>query len=238
MLNPWPGTDRRNAEHNCLHSQMHSSPLPSPHLIWSNSQTHLILEVSISHTMSHRSRYDSSGRGIGLRRDLYLTRDNHAPGGIRTRNSSTRTAADPRLWPLRHEHLYRCPKILSLWILFEIMQTSEVSVSVFAPANKKLHPMTWAHDNKERYKKGCSRFYSTLLFVSPAWQLGRVVTSHLVIAIQFRIVLFVCLKFIAIHSTANGIPRDAVHTPYQGVLCFQDVIRFHDTRVKVISFCP
>jgi hypothetical protein len=195
MLHPWPGTDRQTDATRNITVYTHKCTVPPPlppHLFWSNSQTRLILEVSISHTMSHRSRYDSSGRGIGLRKDLYLTRDNHAPSGIRIRNSNTRTAADPRLWPLRHGHLYRCPKILRLWILFEIMQTSEVSVSVFAPANKKLHRMTWAH-NKERYKKGCSRFYSTLLFVSPAWQLGRVVTSHLVIAIQFRIVLFVCL---------------------------------------------
>ena len=38
------------------------------------------------------------------RRDLYLTalQTRHASGGIRTRNSSTRAAADTRLGPLDH----------------------------------------------------------------------------------------------------------------------------------------
>jgi hypothetical protein len=43
------------------------------------------------------------------RRDLYLTNTQHsqrtnihAPGGLRTRNPSKRTAADPRLRPLGH----------------------------------------------------------------------------------------------------------------------------------------
>ena len=57
-----------------------------------------IIEASRSHTTTH-----TVGR---RRRDLYLTMQNihnrqniHAPGGIRTRNPSTRAAADPRLRP-------------------------------------------------------------------------------------------------------------------------------------------
>jgi hypothetical protein len=52
-----------------------------------------------------RDTFGSSSldEGSALRRDLYLTTqhsqktDIHAPGGIRTRNSSNRAAADPRL---------------------------------------------------------------------------------------------------------------------------------------------
>ena len=54
------------------------------------------------HTIVGRTPLDEgSARG----RELYLTTlttDIHAPGGIRTRNSSKRSAADPRLRPLGH----------------------------------------------------------------------------------------------------------------------------------------
>ena len=61
----------------------------------------LILEVSRSHTMTHHSRWDSSGRVISSsQRPLpdntqhSQQTNNHAPGWIRTRDLSRRVAAD------------------------------------------------------------------------------------------------------------------------------------------------
>jgi len=66
----------------------------------------LILEVSRSHTTTHHSRYDSSGREISSsHRPLpdntqHLQQTNiHAPGGIRTHDLSRRAAAHLRLRP-------------------------------------------------------------------------------------------------------------------------------------------
>ena len=71
----------------------------------------LIVQVGRSQTMTHRSWQDFSGRGIGLsERPLpdntqqSQGTDFHAPGGIRIRNPSRRSAADPRLRPLYHWH--------------------------------------------------------------------------------------------------------------------------------------
>jgi hypothetical protein len=64
----------------------------------------LIIEVSRSHTTTHHSRWDSSGRVISSsQRPLpdntqhSLHTDIHVPGGIRTQNLSNRAAADLRL---------------------------------------------------------------------------------------------------------------------------------------------
>jgi len=64
----------------------------------------LILDVSRSHTTTHHSRQDSSGRVISSsQRPLpdntqqSQQTDIHAPGGIRTHNLSRRAAADLRL---------------------------------------------------------------------------------------------------------------------------------------------
>ena len=69
----------------------------------------LILEVSRSHTKTHRSRQDSSGRVISSsQRPLpdktrHLQQTNiHDPGGIRTHDLSRRAAADLRLRPRGH----------------------------------------------------------------------------------------------------------------------------------------
>ena len=69
----------------------------------------LILEVTRSHTTTHHSRYDSSGRVISSsQRPLpdntqHSQQTNiHAPGGIRTHNLSRRAAADLRLIPRGH----------------------------------------------------------------------------------------------------------------------------------------
>ena len=66
----------------------------------------LILEVSRSHTTTHHSRYDSSGRVISSSqrpvpdKAQHLQQTNiHAPGGIRTHNLSRRDVADLRLRP-------------------------------------------------------------------------------------------------------------------------------------------
>ena len=69
----------------------------------------LILEVSRSHTTTHHSRQDSSGRVISSsQRPLpdntqhsQLT-NIHAPGGIRTHDLSRRAAANLRLRPRGH----------------------------------------------------------------------------------------------------------------------------------------
>ena len=74
----------------------------------------LILEVSRSHTTTHHSRQDSSGRVISpSERPLpdntqHSQQTNiHAPGGIRTYNLSRRAAADLRLRPHGHwDRLY------------------------------------------------------------------------------------------------------------------------------------
>jgi hypothetical protein len=65
-----------------------------------------IHEVSKSQTTTHHSRYDSSGRVIGqMQRLLHdhthqtQQKNTHGPGGIRTRNLSSRAAADLRLRP-------------------------------------------------------------------------------------------------------------------------------------------
>ena len=69
----------------------------------------LLHEVSRSHTTTHHSRQDSSGRVISSsQRPLpdntqhSQQTDIHAPGGIRTHNPSKRAAADLRLRPRGH----------------------------------------------------------------------------------------------------------------------------------------
>ena len=69
----------------------------------------LIHEVSRSHTTTHHSRQDSSGRVISpTQRPLpdntqhSQQTDIHAPSGIRTHNPSKQAAADPRLRPRGH----------------------------------------------------------------------------------------------------------------------------------------
>jgi hypothetical protein len=54
----------------------------------------------ITHTVTHQSRYDSSGRHVNTQHSQQ--RDTHAPDGIRTRNPSEQAAVDPRLRPLCH----------------------------------------------------------------------------------------------------------------------------------------
>ena len=69
----------------------------------------LIHEVSRSHTTTHHTRYDSSGRVISSsQRPLpdntqHSQQTNiHAPGGIRTHDLSRRAAADLRFRPRGH----------------------------------------------------------------------------------------------------------------------------------------
>ena len=85
----------------------------------------LIHEVPRSHTTTHHSRQDSSGRVISpsqrpLPDNTQQSQQTniHAPGGIRTHNLSRRAAADPRL--RRRGHWYRpltgtCLKFPSVW---------------------------------------------------------------------------------------------------------------------------
>ena len=69
----------------------------------------LMLEVSRSHTTTHHSRQDSSGRVISPSQRLqpdntqHSTQTNiHAPGGIRSHNPNKRAAVDLRLRPPCH----------------------------------------------------------------------------------------------------------------------------------------
>ena len=75
----------------------------------------LILEISRSHTKTHHSRYDSSGRVISSSQRPLPDNTQHsqqtniyAPGGIRTQDLSKRAAADIRLRPRGHwdRHIY------------------------------------------------------------------------------------------------------------------------------------
>jgi len=65
-----------------------------------------ILEISRSHTMTHRTQYDSSGllisssqRPLPDNTQQSQETDIDSPGRIRTCNPSKRAAADPRLRP-------------------------------------------------------------------------------------------------------------------------------------------
>jgi hypothetical protein len=91
----------------------------------------LILEVSRSHTTTHHSRQDSSGRVISPSQrpvpnnTQHSTQtDIHASGGIRTHNPSKRATAEPRLRP--RGHWYRLPNIIRV---FELRQTSLMSLA-------------------------------------------------------------------------------------------------------------
>jgi len=90
----------------------------------------LIHMVSRSHTMTHHSRYDSSGRVISSsQRSLpdntqHSQQTNiHAHGGIRTHDLSRRAAADQRLRPCgkwdRRIIMYYCETISTPWFRSE-----------------------------------------------------------------------------------------------------------------------
>ena len=91
------------------------------------SQGLLIREVSRSHTTTHHSWWDSSGRVIRPSQRPLLDNTQHsqqtdilAPGGIRTHNLSRRAAADLLLIPRGHwdrSCLLYCSQILSVTIL-------------------------------------------------------------------------------------------------------------------------
>jgi len=66
----------------------------------------LNVEVSRSHTTTHHTRWESSGRVISPLPDNTQHSQNttvHAPGGIRTPNPSKRPASDLRLRPRGHQ---------------------------------------------------------------------------------------------------------------------------------------
>ena len=95
---------KRNVSNVCLSVCLLSDSPPLP-----VGQGLLIHEVSRSHTKTHHSRHDSSGRVISSsQRPLpdntqhSQQTDIHAPGGIRTHNLSRREDADLRLRPRGH----------------------------------------------------------------------------------------------------------------------------------------
>ena len=94
----------------------------------------LILEVSRSHTTTHHSRYDSSGRVISSsQRPLpentqHSQQTNiHGPGGIRTNDLSRRAAVDLGLRPCGH------------WDRQECLQGK--LIRHFNPLNPELNPI-------------------------------------------------------------------------------------------------
>ena len=73
----------------------------------------LVLEICTSHTATHHSRCDSSGRVISLSQrplpdnaQISQQINIHAHGGSWTRNPKKREAADQRLRPHGHRHTH------------------------------------------------------------------------------------------------------------------------------------
>ena len=95
-----------------LHSEcVHYVTFPPPMALQPNAGHGLLIldEVSRSHTTTHHSRWDSSGRVISPSQrpvpdnTQHSQQTNiHALGGIRTHNLSRRAAADLRLRPRGH----------------------------------------------------------------------------------------------------------------------------------------
>ena len=118
------------------------------------SQGHLVLEVSKSHTMTHHSWQNSSGRGIGPSQrpspdNTHHSQetDFHLPRGFRTRNPSKQAAADPRLKRLGHWDR------LQILIITPISKLQVLKVRKFKTQNytHKLHPaqlITYTHTSK------------------------------------------------------------------------------------------
>ena len=104
----------------------------------------LIHEVSRSHTNTHHSRQDSSGRAISSsQRPLpdntqeSQKTDNHVPGGIRKHNPSRRAAADLRLRPRGHwdqrDEALRCMNMRQAVNLQTIYVKNEVNIRSYIP---------------------------------------------------------------------------------------------------------
>ena len=97
----------------------------------------LILEVSRSHTATHHSRQDSSGRVISASQRPLPDKtqhsqqtDFHASGGIRTHDLSRRAAVNLRLRPRGHwdwHYSYQSP--LFELIKYKIVVFDEVNIS-------------------------------------------------------------------------------------------------------------
>jgi hypothetical protein len=106
--------------HSFIHSFIHSSVHPSVHLITNtvslaqqaNAADSHPLFWFLDHAQFHATVCWTSLDEVSTRRRLPDTTqhsqktDKHAPGGIRTRNPSNRSAADPRLRTLGHVFLW------------------------------------------------------------------------------------------------------------------------------------
>ena len=94
-------------------------------------QSLLIREVSRSHTTTHYSRQDSSGRVISLSQGTLPNNIQHSqqtnihdPGGIRNHHFRRRAAADPRVSPRRHSGVKYVYQILFIIYLFQSLLRS------------------------------------------------------------------------------------------------------------------
>ena len=93
----------------------------------------LLYEVSRSHTMTHHSRQDSSGRVISSSQRLDNTQQSqetniHAPGAIRNHNLSRRAAADPprllAVWIYTDMKYQAVPNIVKLFFVVKLLMVS------------------------------------------------------------------------------------------------------------------
>ena len=122
----------------CLPS-VFSVHLPPPMALQPNAGHGLLIldEVSISHTTTHHSRYDSSGRVISSSQRPLPDNTQHsqqteilAPGGIRTYNLGRRAAADLCLRPRGH---WDRPSLYIHLLISTCGFTSEAEVVEYTP---------------------------------------------------------------------------------------------------------
>jgi hypothetical protein len=102
-----------------------------------NARHGLILEVYRSHTKTHHSRWDSSGRVISSSQQPLPDNTQHsqqtsihAPGGIRTHDLSRRAIADLRLRPRSHWNRPSSVTTLSKYSPVSIFLNSELQLCV------------------------------------------------------------------------------------------------------------
>ena len=111
-------------------------------MLWPNAGHGLIREVSRLHTLTHHSRWDSSGRVISpSQRSLpdntqhSKQTDIHVRGGIRTLNLGRRAAADVRLRPRCHRD----------WLEFSVLVISSSSETFLIVLSRNLQLIFGTH---------------------------------------------------------------------------------------------